>query len=891
MRIRKIRDYLFDNRKDVQERLFVLLTVIALGGMITAFVASLILGENAEGILAMLFAFLVLTTAIFLGLKYDRIRLTANILTAMIIYIFFPIVFFTSGGVYGGSPIWFVFAMLFTSMLIRGRMRIVLLCSQLIVAAVCYYIGYRYPQVVIPHKELEFYMDSLASLVVVSLIMTLMITFQVYLLRRDNETVEKQKEEIDELNKAQNRFFSSMSHEIRTPINTIIGLNEMILREDVSEEVEEDAKSIQAASKMLLSLINDILDMSKIQSGQMQLNPVNYSTAEMITEVASMIQIRTMEKNLIFNVSIAPDLPRGLMGDEIRIKQILINILNNAVKYTDEGSVSLSVQCESLNDKEVSVIFSVEDTGMGIKKENIPYLFNAFKRVDEDKNRHIEGTGLGLSIVKEFVDLMGGKVTVNSIYTRGSTFIVEIPQTVTDGKPIDRTDMYGKKDENPGRTYHQSFEAPDAKILVVDDTAANLMVIKKLLRETKVQLDAVSSGSEALEKTLNTHYHVIFMDHLMPEMDGIECMKRIRSQRGGSSRDAKIVALTANADQKSRQLYEKEGFDAYVLKPVTGNTLETELRKLLPKEVIEFEVKDENVLEESVSWIDNGAKKSSIRVTMSSVADMPKELSEKYNIATVPLKVKTEGGCFRDGIDMDADAILSYVAGKKKKASLSPISAPEFEKFFSEILKTSNNIIHISASGRIYDTSIHGALEVTEKLNNVSVVDSEQISAGQGILAIEASRMAEEGKRLDEILEKLNALKNRIRTAFLVENVDNMVDSHQINNRLARILKAFLIRPVLVMKNGKIRTGKLCLGSREHTCRSFISYALRNREFIDKRMLFITHVGVSNADVEWIKSEVEKHVHFDEVYVTKASPAIAINVGVGTFGLIFMVKD
>ena len=207
MRIRKIRDYLFDNRKDVQERLFVLLTVIALGGMITAFVASLILGENAEGILAMLFAFLVLTTAIFLGLKYDRIRLTANILTAMIIYIFFPIVFFTSGGVYGGSPIWFVFAMLFTSMLIRGRVRIVLLVSQFIVAAVCYYIGYRYPQIVIPHTEKEFYLDSLASFAVVSFIMTLMITFQVYLLRRDNETVEKQKEEIRALDSVADASF------------------------------------------------------------------------------------------------------------------------------------------------------------------------------------------------------------------------------------------------------------------------------------------------------------------------------------------------------------------------------------------------------------------------------------------------------------------------------------------------------------------------------------------------------------------------------------------------------------------------------------------------------------------------------------------------------------
>ena len=297
------------------------------------------------------------------------------------------------------------------------------------------------------------------------------------------------------------------------------------------------------------------------------------------------------------------------------------------------------------------------------------------------------------------------------------------------------------------------------------------------------------------------------------------------------------------------------------------------------------------MLEESVSWIDSGAKKTNIRVTMSSVSEIPRDLADRYNIATVPLRVKTEGGCFRDGIDMDADAILSYVAGKKKKASLSPISAPEFEKFFSEILKTSNNIIHISASGKIYDTSIHGALEATEKLNNVSVVDSEQISAGQGILAIEASRMAEEGKRLDEILERLQQIKGRIRTAFLVENVDSMVDSHQINSSFAKMLKAFLIRPILVMKNGRIKTGGMRLGSRDRACKSFISYALRNRSYIDKRMLFISHVGLTKNELDQVRSEVEKYVHFDEVYVTKASPAIAINVGVGTFGLIFMMKE
>ncbi len=889
--IRKFKEFLFDNKRDIQERLFLLITVIALSGMALSFILSVINGENTEGIISMVFAFIIMTVVVYFGVKYNRIRLAATIVAVVIVFVFFPVVFFTSGGIYGGTPIWFVFAILYTSMILRSRVRIVLLSSQFIVAGVCYYIGFYYPQLVISHSTTEFYGDSFSSFAVVSLIMTLMITFEVYMLRRETRTVRQQKEEIDELNKAQNHFFSSMSHEIRTPINTIVGLNEMILREDVSPEVEEDARNIQAASRMLLSLINDILDMSKIQSGQMKINPVNYNCAEMITEVASMIQIRAMEKKLSFNVNIAPDLPRELYGDEIRIKQVLINILNNAVKYTNEGSVSLSIQCEKINDGKVNVIYSVEDTGMGIKKENIPYLFNAFKRVDEDKNRHIEGTGLGLSIVKEFVGLMNGKVTVNSVYTMGSTFIVEIPQAVMDPRPIERLDMYGRGETSDTRSYHQSFEAPDARILVVDDTAANLLVIKKLLRDTQVKLDTASGGEEALELTLKNDYHVIFMDHMMPGIDGIECMKRIRSQTGGYSRESKIVALTANADEKSRLLYEKEGFDGYVLKPVSGNILETELRRLLPKELIKFEVADENVLEESVSWINQDAKKTSIKVIMSSVADTPREFVDEYKISVVPLKVQTEGGCFRDGVDMDSDAILSYMGARKKKARILPVSPREYEKYFADELKRANNIIYIASSGKLYTSSVQGAFEASVNFNNVRVVDSEQISSGQGLMAVEACRMAKKGKGIEEILEYLERFKKQIHTSFLVENVDYMMESGLISSGIARILKAFFIRPVLVLKKGRVKVQGICMGSREHSCKRFIAGVLRNKDHIDKRMLVIAHVGVSRNDLDWIRSVVEKHVAFEKIYFTKASPAIAINVGLGSFGLIYRTKD
>ena len=888
--IQRIKDFLFDSKRDIQERLFLLLTVIAMSGMVMSFIASLINGENPESILNMVVTFILFVVLIYLGLKNNRFRLTVNLSAILLIFVFFPALYFTSGGIYGGTTIWFLFAMLYAGMILQGRWRAAMLISELIIVAVCYYLEYRYPALIIPHTREEFFLDSYTSFAVCGIIITLMFGFQVYMLRRETKIVIRQKEEIDDLNRAQNRFFSSMSHEIRTPINTIIGLNEMILREDTSEEIAEDARNIQAASRMLLSLINDILDMSKIQSGQMLLTSADYRTAEMISEVSSMIQVRAMEKGLSFEVNIAPDLPSELNGDEMRIKQVLINILNNAVKYTAEGSITLTVQCESLSDAKVALIFTVTDTGMGIKKESIPYLFTAFKRIDEDKNHHIEGTGLGLSIVKELTELMDGKVSVNSIYTQGSTFIVEIPQEVIDPNPVERLDMEGQREVHAVR-YHQSFEAPDARILAVDDTAANLMVIKKLLRDTRVKLDTASSGAEALEKTLNTEYNVIFMDHLMPEMDGIECMKKIKDQIGGKSREAKIVALTANAGRESRNLYEKSGFDGYVLKPVNGSTLEVELRRLLPKELLKYVVTDEDILEESVSWIKKGKKRANIKITVSSVADLPPSLAEKYDIGVIPLKVETEGGCFKDGVDIDADALISYVENRGKRVRILPIEAEDFEDFFAAKLRQANNIIHISGPEKGIDKSYSTAVEAAGNFDNVTIIDTLTVSSGHALLAIEAAQMAEEGARTEKIIERLMSDRSNIHASFLMDRIDPLAYSGQVNPVVATIMSAFMIRAAFTLKNGRSKLFGAYIGSRERAWKQYIAGALKDTKNIDKRMLFITHAGVPKAALDFIRGEVEKRVSFDEIYVTKGSPIVPVKIGVGTFGLFFRMKD
>ena len=369
----------------------------------------------------------------------------------------------------------------------------------------CYGIDFYFPQLVTWNIREHFFIDSALSVVMVGLLTSVLLMFLNKMYEEENELSRQQKKEIEELNRAENHFFSSMSHEIRTPINTIIGLNEIILRGDIPEDVAENARNIQGASKLLLTLINDILDISKIKSGKMEIVEVSYETGELFSEIVNMIWIKAKEKGLEFRLHVDASIPSMLCGDEIRIKQILINLLNNAVKYTSEGSVTLSVRCERLTVNRVRVWYSVEDTGQGVKKENIPYIFNAFRRVDEEKNRHIEGTGLGLSIVQQLVELMGGEISVNSVYTKGSTFIVMLEQDIIDEKELGTFTLASRAKIHDGEQYRQSFEAPDAHILVVDDNEMNLVVVSKLLSATKIQIDTALSGDECLRLTQNHH--------------------------------------------------------------------------------------------------------------------------------------------------------------------------------------------------------------------------------------------------------------------------------------------------------------------------------------------------------------------------------------------------
>ena len=703
------------------------------------------------------------------------------------------------------------------------------------------------------------------------LVIGLTILFLQFSYRENNISNEKQKREISELNNAQNRFFSSMSHEIRTPINTIIGLNEMILRERVSDEVAENATNIRAASNLLLHLINDILDMSKITLGQMKITPVNYRPGDMLSDIVGMFWLRSKEKGLDFHVEVSSDIPSGLYGDEVRIKQILINVLNNAIKYTKKGSVTLTMQCSGIKDGIADIVYSVKDTGMGIRKESMPYLFTAFKRVDEVKNRYIEGTGLGLSIVKQ------------------STFIITIPQTVNDYSEIGNINLEEKHRVNTSGSYRCLLEAPKAKSLVVDDNESNLLVMRKLLRDTKVALDTAASGREALELTLEKSYDVIFMDHMMPEMDGIECFHRIQSQVGGASKDSKVVALTANAGSEMKKIYTDEGFDGYIVKPVNAGELESELIRLLPKELVTLKRSDEDIIANSMSWLDASTRKKNLAVTTESVADLPRALLDKYSIEVIPHKVETENGIFADGLEIDSDGLMDYMTENHVIKTHSP-SVADHEDFFAKALAGANNVLHMSISSRVEHSGYQSAVEGAETFDNVTVYDTGHLSSGQGLLTIAACRMAAEGLSVAETVKRLDYVKKCISTSFIVDNLDYLARSGQVGFRLAAICKAVMFRPVIEMKRGKMTLSNFFFGSRKRAWEKYIEKTLVSVSDIDNEILFITYVGLNKSDLDFIRKTVENKIAFEHVYCQKASPSIAVNCGPGTFGLLFANK-
>ena len=389
---------------------------------------------------------------------------------------------------------------------------------------------------------------------------------------------------------ARTEFFAKMSHEIRTPINTIIGMNEMIMRESKEDYVRNYATDINVAAKSMLSIVNDILDLSKLDSGKMTLLPVRYDFSALINDVINMTHSSAEAKKLKLEVQVSHDLPKILFGDDVRIRQILLNLLSNAVKYTKQGSVTLNITSGGYTEHgEVRLVFKVIDTGIGIKEEDIPELFKPFKRIDENKNRYVEGTGLGMNITNQLLFLMGSKLEVESVYGKGSTFSFVLEQKVIGQEIIGDIESH-MQHLSQEYEYSTLFTAPDVKILVVDDNTANRKVFKNLLKETMIKVDQADSGKMCLKKTAGTKYDIIFLDHMVPELDGVETFHLLRNAKDNVNSDTPVVILTANAVVGARDKYLADGFDNYLSKPIIPENLEKLIADMLPREKLKFDM-------------------------------------------------------------------------------------------------------------------------------------------------------------------------------------------------------------------------------------------------------------------------------------------------------------
>ena len=882
--IKKWFNIITDHRISLRERMFRIVT----GTCMVALVFILPMGRSIWNILLLAASLTAMYIIVKVSIQKEQIHAGATAISVLLLLIF-PISFFTAGGFYSGVPEWFVFCFIYVCITLQGRRMAVFFGLCTAETLLCYGLAFYFPEFVAQNTQRHSFFDSAFSVVMVGLLNCVLLLFLNRMYEEENVLSQQQKKEIEELNKAENNFFSSMSHEIRTPINTIIGLNEIILRESTSQEVAENARNIQGASKLLLTLINDILDISKIKSGKMEIVNVSYETGALFSEIVNMIWIKAKEKGLEFKLQVDSSIPSMLCGDEVRIKQILINLLNNAVKYTSEGSVTLAVRCERQSINRVRVWYSVEDTGLGVKKENIPYIFNAFQRVDEEKNRYIEGTGLGLSIVHQLVELMGGEISVNSVYTKGSKFIVTLDQDIVDEKELGMFTLASRARVRDGEPYRQSFEAPDAHILVVDDNDMNLMVVGKLLAETKIQIDTASSGAECLKLTQNHHYDCILMDHMMPQMDGIECLHTLRVQPGGLCQNTPVVALTANAGSDNQLLYRKEGFSGYLAKPVSGALLEAAVLSILPKELVRLneEVRQSDIDKDILIF--EQVKRRSILVTTDSVCDLPEALKKEFGISVCPYYVCTDEGRFLDEEELRPDELLMHIAEGRKGYSQPP-EVEDYERFFAEKLTEAQNVIHITMAKHVSE-GYNNALEAAKSFENVTVIDSGHLSSSMGLVVLCAAYLAEHHAARIEIVEAVKRMERFVSSAFIINSTHMLCQAGRISKKIQILCDALLLHPVLVLRRSRMVVGSMEMGSFTHAAKRYVKKVLQDTRNIDRRILFITYSGMDKKKLQYIHNLVQQICPFERVYLQKASSAIASNCGPGSFGLLFMRRD
>ncbi len=597
-RLKKLRDY--GNRLytrffavDGKPLELIIFNLLSVGAMLTGVLSLAVSAFMFESMwMQMLLTFFsegIMLILFYIANFRDKLQ-TATLITCILVAAFlFPGMFITGGGMYSGMSHWFSLGILFTFLLNRGLRLKILLAFEFVIYSLLFWVSYRYPQIIIkPTTEPAFFVDVWQSMMLVSCCIGAVVKFQMNLYEKELAKQEEQrlrvevlKLEAEKSNIAKSEFLANMSHEIRTPMNAIVGMSRIALRgQEISPSVRENLEDIQSASNTLLAIINDILDFSKIEAGKMEIVPANYHLSSLLHDVITIIDFRLQEKQVAFRQEIDASIPNQLYGDEVRLKQVLINILGNAVKFTEEGFIKLSVNWQKSGDMALLTI-KVTDTGQGIRQENLANIFGRFDRLEMGQNRTLEGTGLGLSISQELLRLMGGSISVESIYGVGSCFTIVLPQRIVDEQGLFGEAQAKRKTEDAGQSPERNSVAfPGAAVLVVDDNRMNLKVVEGLLIPYQLELDCVTSGRECLKRLSKRRYDLIFLDHMMPEMDGVETLWRMREDPDFKT---PVIALTANAMHGVRQTYLGWGFTDYLSKPIQMSELEKLLKQHLQK--------------------------------------------------------------------------------------------------------------------------------------------------------------------------------------------------------------------------------------------------------------------------------------------------------------------
>ena len=584
----KIKSFFNVRTKGMRLVLFNVMVVVAVLGGVFSIIMAIASLLPVQPVPIFIVAILIAVLPFYLANYKGRLGVASNFMVIVSCFFLFPGIFFSQGGIESGMSSWFALGILFIFLLLDGVNFVVMLSLDAIVIIGCYWLSYKYPQLV--HGQMlraSFFLDVVQSIFVTTVAVGLIVKVQAWMQKQQDSIVEEKNKLLVEVtqkakhaqreaeiaNHSKSNFLANMSHEIRTPINTVLGMDEMILRETREDNTRSLAQDIRTSTEFLLEIVNEILDFSRIESGKMELMADDYELCDVLHDTVTVFGLRAKEKGLYLHIHVDEKLPAMYRGDSLRLRQIINNIMSNAIKYTREGGINFSVTGHQEEDSEV-LHFEIEDTGAGIREEDLHRLFEAFERIDEKTNRNIEGTGLGMAITANLLHMMDSNLQVRSVYGQGSTFYFDLKQRVKDWTPIGHFQVKDKKNADNSKEQHFTFLAPNVHVLLVDDNAMNRKVFCKLLKHTQIQIDEVDNGFTCLEMVKKRHYDIIFLDHMMPELDGVETFSYMQSMQENRCKDTPVIVLTANAIIGAKEQYMQIGFTDYLSKPIDSHRLE-----------------------------------------------------------------------------------------------------------------------------------------------------------------------------------------------------------------------------------------------------------------------------------------------------------------------------